>query len=206
MKPIQQKMITLSMITILSLGTVILSLLFVFPTKDTREETRMVYNAMRESYNALAYDDRSLAGGADVSLDGEDLKLLNVRNGRSGANFTEEEIRRLKVLRTRFPENRLIPRVKSEEERRKEAAEVAQLEAMKKRFARKTASRADIDVYFDRQLDTVNDWVQLLEFVVQDENWSPGIKEKYSLMLAHAPRLRDRIEKQRNQMLELNGF
>lgn len=205
MKHLRQKLMAGSFFAIVVLGTVIMALLFIFPTKDTREETMAAFGAMEGAFNGVLYDDRELASGAAVRLEDDDLRLMDKRNRRSGAQFTEEEVRRLKVLRTRFPENSLIPRTRSPEEERSLAAEVAQLDTIKKQFSRKAGARKDIDLYFDRQIRTLEDWIQLLEFVVHDENWSPKVKDKYERMLANAPRLRARIEKQRAQILELNG-
>ncbi len=205
MKTMQVRMIQFSFYAILALGTVLLAVLFIFPTKDTHEETMQAARAVEDTVAGLVYADELLLAGEGAELDGTDMTMLDATNQKTGRTFTEDEVRRLKVLRERFPTNSLIPRPKSAAELRAEADAAKQLGEMEARLARKTASRADIETYYDRKLRTLQDWEQLLEYVVHEENWSPAVKDRHARMLAFTPKLRERIEKQRGRSLALNG-
>ncbi len=188
------------------LGVFVLSLLFIFPTKDTQEGSRMVVKDMQRSVYNLAYDDELLSRSEGVQLGDQDLVMLDEMNPRTGTKFTEAEVKRLKLLREKFPENELIPHVKSREEIRREEIRDAAMKEMADRFNAGHAARADIDGYFDRKQKLLKDWRQLLELVVNEENWSPDVRGKYKQMLANTEKMSARLEKQRSTMLVRNGF
>ena len=183
----------------------VLCILFVFPTKDTQSESRAAIERAQVSLANLVYNNAALSD-PDTSLDAEEAEMLNMINPKSGQNFTEAELKRLKHLRTKFPDNLLIPGPKSEEQIQHQKQTDAQLEQMAARFNAGNASRGDIDGYFDHKNALLDDWVELLDVVVNQENWSPDVRDKYARMLKNTEKIRQRNEKQRKAMLERNGF
>lgn len=189
-----------------ALGILVLSLLFIFPTKDTQEGSRIVMQDVERSVYNIAYDDERLSRSEGVTLADADLIMLDEMNPRTGTKFTEAEVKRIKLLRDKFPDNELVPHVKSREEIRRDEIRDAAMKEMADRFNAGRASRADIDGYFDRKQKLLKDWRQLLELVVNEENWSPDVRSKYKQMLANTEKMSARIEKQRSTMLVRNGF
>lgn len=191
--------------TVMVLATLILAILFIFPTRDTKEESRAAYRGLQKSVFALAYDDSELVGAAGVVLDENDYKLMQQRNPDTGQHYTETEVRRLKLLRQKFPDNQLIPRFRTPEELERLAERNARLARIEQAFSRKRGTPEEINEYFNAKQSALRDWRQLLEFVVHDENWSPAIRDKYARMLGETKRIEKRIEGYRGRTLALNS-
>ena len=188
----------------LGLGILVLAVLFIFPTRDTKEESQAAFRGIRDSVYELAYDDARLSNMEHVVLDEADFRLMQIKNKDTGQAFTEAEVRRLKHLRRRFPQNRLIPRFKTAEEIAREAEEQARLKRIEHAFSRRTATAGEVREYYAAQSQSLRDWKELLEYVVDEEKWSPQVRQKYALMLKETERIGTRIERQRERTLALN--
>ncbi|MCE9598675.1 MAG: hypothetical protein K8S54_11960 [Spirochaetia bacterium] len=200
------RIIRMSLTAVAVVFIAMLATLFIFPTRDTQAESREIVSRARQTYFNFAYDDQKLAAGEGAEITSAEMSMLDQINPRTGLKFTESEIRRLSLLRHKFPGNELIPRVKTPDELRKDREVEETMREIAVRFNSGGASRTDIDGYFDRKTKLLSDWVQLLELVVNEEDWSPQVRGKYARMLAHTEKMRAHLESQRTTMLKRNGF
>ena len=143
--------------------------------------------------------------GSTALTEGDRFLLLRERqNPSTGQNFTEEEIRRVKYLATKFPDNRLIPKAETAEEEKLRVAHEREIEQLSVSMTAGTASEDDVVRYYGDRRKLMLDRLQLIRFVLEEEPglWKPKVRKEYSGMLKHGQEVLNQLQERQQRSLE----
>ncbi len=182
------------------LGVVLLlaAIFFVLAPEDAGRSQR----AGRSVFDSEFW--RGPSGSTTLTESDPYLALQEKLNPSTGSNYTIEEIKRIKYLSTKFPDNRLIPRVESAEEEQKRLALEKELEDISLSMTAGTAAEEDIHRYYEDRKRLMLDRLQLVRFVLEEESgrWGPDVRKQYSAMIDHGQKVLDELEDRRKRSIE----
>jgi microsomal dipeptidase-like Zn-dependent dipeptidase len=128
----------------------------------------------------------------------------DMRHPITGERYTHREIKRLKLLRRRVPDNPLVPKALNPAE---EAAWRRRAEAQKaiaRRMAAGTASDVEIEAYYAYERELVEARLELVGFVLTETQWDAATKDRYRRVQAASERQLTRIAARRAHSLALH--
>lgn len=93
-------------------------------------------------------------------------------NPRTNQPFTEAELKAFAELRERFPNNRMIPHVRSQEEIDQLVQREAELDAIYAMMDKGQASPSEVNRYFDEARKAVDDRMEILTYLQSEKRGS----------------------------------
>jgi hypothetical protein len=105
----------------------------------------------------------------------------NPLNPQTGQPFTDDVMAQFDRLRQKFPDNRIIPRRLSAEERHAEENQQGRLADIQQKMSGNNASPEEITEYYDFQAKMTNDRLALIDYVLQEqgESMSEEVRKQY---------------------------
>lgn len=167
------------------------------------EDAKLAKARTNSSVFEESYWDNSTDQSADLEIGEEYAELNRQVNPKTGRTYSGPEIQRVIYLRERFPENDLIPLGNPEANTARKTRRQQELEDLRYKISASQADSEETDRYFDRQRKMILDRLQLVRFVLEEEDWGPAIRKKYISILETGQKEIKRIEKQRNRELAL---
>ena len=143
--------------------------------------------------------------GSTALTEGDRFLALRERtNPSSGQNYTDEEIRRIKYLATKFPNNRLIPRAETVAEQAERATHEREIEQLSLSMTAGTATEEDAVRYYEDRRKLMLDRLQLIRFVLEEEPglWKPKVRKEYAAMLKHGQDVLNQLQDRQQRSLE----
>jgi len=109
----------------------------------------------------------------------------NPVNPQTGQPFSDAVMQQFDELRKRFPNNEIIPKRRSPEEKAAEEKARQDLYAVQSLVVQGKATREQITQYYDFQAKPIKDRLELLDYVLkeQGDNMSAEIKDQYEKIL-----------------------
>lgn len=118
-------------------------------------------------------------------------------NPQTGKPYTEEEMAMFEELRKKFPDNDLIPkRLTPEEKKFKEEREQKLASATRSVF-NKSATPQQIQMYYDHVVDQAQDRMQIINYILEDEETVQDFENPEQLKQIH-----ENIQKQLDAAVE----
>lgn len=148
---------------------------------------------------------RGPSGSVELSAGDPYMQLQQRVNPATGKTYSEEEIRRIKYLAGRFPDNRLVPRIESAEEERLRLEQEKRLEQISLSMSAGTAAEKDINDFYEHRRKLLLDRLQLVRFVLEEEStrWGPEVRKQYTRMLKHGQKVLGELDDRRARSLEV---
>jgi hypothetical protein len=123
----------------------------------------------------------------DDSESGDEPDILdpasenNPVNPATGQRFTDSNMKQFDELRSKFPNNDIIPKRMTPEEKAAADAKKARVEEIRLAMSKSSASKDDVELYYQVQSKPINDRLELINYVIekQGDNMPADIKEKY---------------------------
>ncbi|MEQ1506405.1 MAG: hypothetical protein ABMB14_29530 [Myxococcota bacterium] len=131
-----------------------------------------------------------------------DAALLAETNPLTGHAYTAAQVERIRLLRQRFPDNRLLPTTDPAVRAERQALTEAQ-QRRETRIVAGVATPEEIAVFYEVQRAQVRDRIVLAEFVLMEPGWEPRIYEKYTRVRDFAVGQIDRIDQRESTSLAL---
>ncbi len=128
----------------------------------------------------------------------------NPINPQTGLPYTDEQMEQFDKLREKFPNNSLIPkRITPEEKKAQEEKQRRILEIQSKISARK-ANAEEIQEYYEYQKKPIQDRIELLRYVLEklEDELPEDLKNQYKEVLKMNERQLESIEEQKNTVLK----
>ena len=127
----------------------------------------------------------------------------NPINPQTGQKYTNDAMKKFAALRKRFPNNDLIPRKKTPEEKKAEEERRNRMFGLQSLVVQGNATEQEVNDYYDMQLKSYKDRKELLDYVFKSmgDKMSDDIKDQYSKILKMNERQIQQIEDQRKRAL-----
>ncbi|MDH5656867.1 MAG: hypothetical protein OEZ34_13220, partial [Spirochaetia bacterium] len=128
---------------------------------------------------------------SDVEMGGNDTGLLdpasegNPINPQTGQRYPDSVMKQFDTLREKFPDNHIIPRRLTQEEKDQENHKKMAMQEIQRKINTSGATTSEINSLYDYEIKSVNDRLELINYVVesQGEKMDPDIKEKFQKIL-----------------------
>ena len=158
-----------------------------------------------KDYNVLETDLFDQGGkNYDPLAEGDEyLSLLEQVNPHTGKNYTEDQLRRIKFLHKKFPENELVPRPLSSEEIQSRKDRELELKTIARQMVAGTVTLEQIHEYYNAKEQVLKDRIQLVRYVLDEEKWPLEVQKKYENILKHAEKVVKRLGESREQSLRI---
>ncbi len=128
----------------------------------------------------------------------------NPINPQTGLPYTDEQMEQFDKLREKFPNNSLIPKRISPEEKKAEEENLRKMLEIQSKISAKKATIEEIEMYYNYQKKPFLDRLELLEYVLAElkEDLSEDLKSQYEQVLKMNKEQIKNIEEQKNIMLK----
>lgn len=130
----------------------------------------------------------------------------NPVNPQTGKPYTDSMMKQFDKLREKFPDNSILPRRMSPEEKEKENETRKEMNNIRGKIIRKKATEDQVNRYWDDRVKKTQDRLELLEYVVneQGDKMSDKIREQYEKVLEMSRNQLESYKKQRERDLNRN--
>jgi len=128
----------------------------------------------------------------------------NPINPQTGLPYTDEQMEQFDKLREKFPNNSLIPkRMTPQEKKAQEDKQRRILEIQSKISARK-ANAEEIQEYYEYQKKPIQDRIELLRYVLEklEDELPEDLKNQYKEVLKMNEKQLESLEEQKNTVLK----
>lgn len=152
-------------------------------------------------------------GGAESTGDGAEPDILepvsadNPINPATGERYPDSVMRVFDQLHQKFPNNSLIPRRQSPEDRRREDEERNRVFGLQSFIAQGTASNEQVNQYYDYQSRGVKDRLELINYVLENKGgeMSDDIRAQYERIKTMSEDQLKGFDAQRQMALQRTG-
>lgn len=127
----------------------------------------------------------------------------NPINPQTGLPYTDEQMAAFEKLREKFPNNSLIPRRQTAEEKQKEEEYRRRMLEIQSKISVKKATPQEIEEYYEYQKKPVADRIELLQYVLKEleDELTEEMKKQYQEVLRMNERQLQTIEEQKRNIL-----
>lgn len=127
----------------------------------------------------------------------------NPVNPMTGQAYPDRVMKVFDSLRKKFPNNSMIPKAQTPEEKARENEERNQIFSLQSLIAQGKASQEQVTAFYDYQTKQYRDRAELVDYVLNEKSasMSPEIKEQYEKIKAMTATQLDSFAKQREQAL-----
>ncbi len=132
----------------------------------------------------------------------------NPVNPTTGEAYPDRVMKVFNNLRKKFPNNTMIPRRKTPEEKAAETAERNQIFSMQSLIAQGKATEEQVNQFYDYQMKQYRDRAELVDYVLTEKGatMGPQIKEQYEKIQKMTATQLESFERQKGQALtRING-
>ncbi len=143
----------------------------------------------------------NLFGAADADSS-EFGSLAFERNALTNEAYTPEQIERIEYLAGQFPDNVLIPRPEGDPERQRREEEARRAQRLQERITAGEADTGDVGEYFEYRTTVLDDRLELIDFVLAEDQWPEEVRRRYVSMREYNKEARERLEDQRRRTIE----
>lgn len=128
----------------------------------------------------------------------------NPINPQTGLPYTDEQMEQFDKLREKFPNNSLIPKRKTQEEKKAEEEYQRRILEIQSKISSKKANQEEIEMYYEYQKKPIVDRLELLEYVLQElkEDLPEDLKNQYEQVLKMNKDQLKNLDEQKNAMLK----
>tara|TARA_Y100001935_G_C17254716_1_gene483000 strand:- start:876 stop:1322 length:447 start_codon:yes stop_codon:yes gene_type:complete len=102
----------------------------------------------------------------------------NPVNPKTGQPYTNRQMKQFDALRKKFPENTVIPRRLSQEEKAAKELLEARMSKIEDQLLNKTVSCEEVNEYYDYKQQFTRDRIQLIEYVLNKSDASMSEKTR----------------------------
>lgn len=128
----------------------------------------------------------------------------NPINPQTGLPYTDEQMEQFDKLREKFPNNSLIPKRKTQEEKKAEEEYQRKMFEIQSKISSKKATQEEIEMYYEYQKKPIIDRLELLEYVLQElkEDLPEDLTKQYEQVLKMNKEQLKNLEEQKNAILK----
>jgi len=148
---------------------------------------------------------------SNVETVGDDTGLLdpasegNPVNPQTGQPYPDSVMNQFAALREKFPDNKIIPRRLTPEQKAQEDAKKEKMQDIQSKLARNDVlTESEINDFYDHEVKVIDDRLELLSYVfeTQGESMDEDIKQKFQSILELNQKQKSSNEELRKQALE----
>ena len=148
---------------------------------------------------------------SNVETVGDDTGLLdpasegNPVNPQTGQPYPDSVMNQFAALREKFPDNKIIPRRLTPEQKAQEDAKKEKMQDIQSKLARNDVlTESEINDFYDHEVKAIDDRLELLGYVfeTQGESMDEDIKQKFQSILEMNQKQKTSNEYLRKQALE----
>jgi len=148
---------------------------------------------------------------SNVETVGDDTGLLdpasegNPVNPQTGQPYPDSVMNQFAALREKFPDNKIIPRRLTPEQKAQEDAKKEKMQDIQSKLARNDVlTESEINDFYDHEVKVIDDRLELLSYVfeTQGESMDEDIKQKFQSILEMNQKQKTSNEYLRKQALE----
>lgn len=139
---------------------------------SSTSESGSLKRGQRVRSNSSLFDSEFAKAGTNVNYSEEDTSTANKDdlivpiNPQTGKPYDEETMEQFDKLRLIFPGNDLIPRKYTKEQKAKKDEEDAKYAQATTAYLNNTASKEQVELYFNRQEKTLRDRLEIIEYLI----------------------------------------
>lgn len=126
----------------------------------------------------------------------------NPINPETGERFTDTQMAKFDSLREKFPDNDILPVRQSPEDRSRKELEIKRIYSLQAKIVKKEASCQEVNEYYDYQIRSARDRIELVEFALQKKETTADMGSKLKQILDMNRRTLISYEQARNRALK----